>query len=184
MNTRMCTLLVLLTLLATLTACAPSQQAISEAIQATMSVWTPIPTYTAQPTYTSLPTVVVEVTRVKLITPTNTQTPQFTPTITTTPTRTGTPTRTPNASQTAQAVALERLRRSRGDGFYLINVDIAPGVWRSSGLGDQCYWSVTTATGKIIDNHYGMAGGTAYIPPAAFQVEFNGCGLWEFISPP
>jgi hypothetical protein len=42
----------------------------------------------------------------------------------------------------------------------------------------------TAANGDIIDNHFGMAGGTAYISPTAFQVEFNDCGTWVFLSPP
>jgi len=103
-----------------------------------------------------------------------------TPTITPTPTNTGTPTATPNTTQTAQA----KLREDKEDGFYLVNVDIAPGVWRSTGSGDNCYWATTAKTGDIIDNHFGLAGGTAFISPNTFQVEFNGCGTWVFVSAP
>jgi hypothetical protein len=126
----------------------------------------------------------VEVTRVsiQLINPRFTPTPKNTPTITPTPSNTPLPTATPNVAQTATAQAWEQLTRNKGDGFYLVNVDIAPGLWRSLGNGDSCYWATTTRTGDIIDNHFGMAGGTAYIGSYAFQVEFDGCGPWEYLG--
>ena len=85
-------------------------------------------------------------------------------------------------AQTATAEAWARLIEPKGDGFYLINIDIAPGIWRSTGTGDSCYWAVTDRTGDIIDNHFGMAGGTAYIPATGFQVEFDDCGIWEYLG--
>jgi len=123
----------------------------------------------------------------QIVTQTFTATPQYTPTITFTSTITNTPlppTATPNREQTSTAQALQELRSDKEDGFYLVNVDIAPGIWRSDGTVDSCYWGVTKPNGDIIDNHFGQAGGTAYIPPNAFQVEFNGCGTWVFISTP
>ncbi len=181
---------------ALLTACAPSDSSIQAAIAQTQAAWTPVPTQTSLPTYTPFPThtpfptytppptIAVEVTRIVMVTATPTPTPLHTPTNTPTPTKTGTPTKTPNATQTAEAKLTAKLRADKGDGFYLVNVDVAPGVWRSQGTGDKCYWATTTKTGKIIDNHYGMAGGTAFISASAFQVEFNGCGKWVFVSPP
>jgi hypothetical protein len=167
-----------------LTSCAPSASQIQDAIKQTQAVWTPVPSQTAFPTYTPPPTIAIEVTRIVIVTTTYTPTPLYTPTITSTPTNTSTPTVTPNASQTAQAKLTAQLRADKGDGFYLVNVDIAPGVWRSTGSGDGCYWATTTKTGDIIDNHFGMSGGTAFISPNAFQVEFNGCGTWIFVSAP
>jgi hypothetical protein len=70
------------------------------------------------------------------------------------------------------------------DGFYLVNIDIAPGVWRSQGTGDNCYWEITTKTGDVTSNHFGMAGGTAYISPMAFQISFERCGTWIYLGPP
>lgn len=68
-------------------------------------------------------------------------------------------------------------------GIYLVNVDIAPGIWRNNGTSDECYWEITTETGEIIDNHMGMSGGTANIPATAFQVTFEKeCGTWSFIK--
>lgn len=110
---------------------------------------------------------------VREITQTLTPTPLYTPTITPTPTNTIPPTKTPDP-----------LKAPKGAGFYLVGVDIAPGVWRSDGTGDSCYWAVTSTTGDILDNHFGMAGGTAYISPSGFQVEFTDCGTWTFLQEP
>lgn len=158
-----------------LSACAPSAEAVQQSIRETQSAWTPVatqtdyPTYTPAPTYTAPPTVFVT----KIVTQTFTPSPVFTATITNTPVPTNTRTATPNP-----------LKLPRGNGFYLVNVDIAPGVWRSDGTNDSCYWSITEADGDIIDNHFGQSGGTAYIPVNAFQVEFSDCGNWTFISAP
>jgi hypothetical protein len=72
---------------------------------------------------------------------------------------------------------------SRGDGFYLVNLEIAPGLWRSQGTQDDCYWEIDTRTGDIINNHFGMAGGTMYIPESAFQVRLEDCGTWVYLGP-
>lgn len=117
--------------------------------------------------------IVKEITQTSTATPKYTATPKNTPTITLTPTNTFTPTPT-----------IDPLKKAKGNGFYLIGVDIAPGVWRSQGSGDKCYWAVTRSNGDIMDNHFGMAGGTAYLPTNGFQVEFNDCGTWVFISNP
>ena len=68
-------------------------------------------------------------------------------------------------------------------GLYLVGSEIAAGNWRSSGNSDDCYWSITDNKGEIIDNHFGMAGGTMYIPSNAFQVELDKeCGTWEYLG--
>lgn len=107
----------------------------------------------------------------KMITPTYTPTPKYTPTITPTPTITLTPTPTKDPRVLPKS-----------DGFYLVGTEIMPGVWRSTGSGDHCYWSVTSANGDIIDNHFGMSGGTAWIAEYGFQIEFSDCGTWEYIG--
>ena len=91
------------------------------------------------------------------------------------------PTSTPTPVFTATPT-IEPLYAPRYDGFYLVGVDIAPGLWRSSGESDHCYWSLTTKTGDIINNHFGMAGGTVYIPETAFQVEFRDCDEWTYLG--
>lgn len=117
----------------------------------------------------------VEVTRMYQIqvpvTVTATETPKYTPTITLIPTQTQIPTAT-----------LSPLEKSRGSGFYLVGVDIAPGVWRSTPGIDNCYWKVSTKTGGIIKNHFGMSGGTCYISASAYMVEFDDCGMWEYLG--
>ena len=142
-----------------LTACAPSAQSVQTAIAQTQTAWTKVPTQTARPTYTPPPTVYV--TKVVIVTATFTATPEFTPSAT-----------------------LDPLFQPKGDGFYLVGVDIAPGVWRSTGTGTKCYWEVTEKNGDIVDNNFGMSGGTAYIPPTAFQVQFEKCGDWVYMGPP
>jgi hypothetical protein len=43
--------------------------------------------------------------------------------------------------------------------------------------GEGCYWSITARNGDILENHFGQAGGTMYVPPTAFQVELDpACG--------
>lgn len=110
-----------------------------------------------------------------------TNTPQ--PTNTATPELSATPSNTPAPTDTP-APTVDPLFDAKISGFYLVNVDIAPGVWKSNGSGDSCYWSVTTANGDILANHFGMAGGTAYVSPEAFQVQFQDCGTWVFIQGP
>jgi hypothetical protein len=75
------------------------------------------------------------------------------------------------------------LTKTRRDGFYLVNIEIAPGLWHSQGTADKCYWSITTRTDDIINNFYGMAGGTMNIPATAFQVSLEDCGDWVYLGP-
>jgi hypothetical protein len=122
------------------------------------------------------------------MTPSNTLTPipsqTQTPSITLTNTNTPIPISNPNMTKTSKKEIEIRLKSDKSDGFYLVNIDIAPGVWRSNGSGDDCYWATTTKTGDIISNNFGMAGGTAYISETAYQVEFDGCGIWTYLSGP
>jgi len=130
--------------------------------------YTPVATYTPLPTYTKVPTYTPEI---RIVTATFTPTPLFTPT------ETATPTTTPTFTATT-----DPLKQPRRDGIFLVGIEIAPGVWDSDGTGDSCYWEVSTATGNIISNHFGLAGGTVYIPSSAFQVMFDDCGMWKWIS--
>jgi hypothetical protein len=107
---------------------------------------TPYATNTAFPTLTPLPTYTPEIV---IVTATFTETPKYTATITMTPTKTPPPTQTKDPTKT-----------NKTPGFYLVGEEISPGVWRSLGTSDSCYWSITTRTGDIINNHFGMAGGT------------------------
>ena len=182
-------IILIASILTLIAACGPSTNAIQTAISQTQTLWTPIhtqtkyPTLTFYPTYTLQPTIVITKIITEIVTITETSTPLYTPTMTGTPTNTSTPTVTPNINATNTAQALLVLRSKKNNGFYLVNIDIAPGVWRSTGTGDSCYWEITTTTGDIISNHFGMSSGTMYIPITSFQVMLENCGIWEFISP-
>lgn len=157
-------------------ACSPKPDQVARLVEQTLSA---VPTQTAYPTYTTLPT----------YTPANTQTPDIrvtqqivtasnTPTPLLSPTPSSTPTDTPTVTPTT-----DLLKKSRGNGFYLVGEEIAPGIWDSDGSGTSCYWEVTNAYGDIINNHFGLAGGTAYVPTSAFQVLFEDCGNWTWLQP-
>ena len=176
-------LFLILIVLFLIASCTPKPEQIQPYLEQTLSQWptqtayptqtanptnTPYPTYTALPTYTKMPTTTPVI---KIVTATSTSTPVYTPTETLPPT--ATPTITPTA---------DLLKQPKGDGFYIVGVEIAPGVWDSNGTGDSCYWEVSTATGDIINNHFGLAGGTAYVPATAFQVRFSDCGTWTWLQ--
>lgn len=74
------------------------------------------------------------------------------------------------------------LRTPKGDGFYTVGFEIAPGRWESTGTGDGCYWARLTVNQDIIDNHFGIAGGTVTIRPSDYEIRFDGCGTWEFVG--
>jgi hypothetical protein len=165
-----------------LSACGPSKAELVKIVdqtQAAIPSQTPYPTYTPQTTFTPYPTYTVPPTytpdiRIQIVTATFTNTPEFTPTITLTPTITPIPTNT-----------LSPIEAPKMNGIYLVNVDMAPGLWRSEkGVSDdRCYWELTTKTGDIINNFYGASGGTMFIPESAFQVELkDGCGMWTYMG--
>lgn len=172
-------LILSITILMLISGCSPSDSVIQTAIAKTPSA-TPYPTFTNYPTntpystYTPFPTYTIVATYTavfKVVTATFTSTPKFTPTETLTPTITNTPVPTKDP-----------MTKDKKDGFYLVGVDIAPGVWRSTGSGDSCYWAITTKTDNIINNHFGMAGGTMYVMPSGYQVELDDCGTWTYLG--
>jgi hypothetical protein len=183
---------VILSIACLVASCGPSPAQIELAVLKTQSAlptqtayptltayptFTDYPTLTPYPTYTPLPTIPVVVETV-IVTETFTPTPLMTATITPTPTITLIPSRTTIPSRN-----LSPLQMLHHPGIYLINVDIASGVWRSLGKSDSCYWKVSTKTGGIIANHFGMAGGTMYLAPTAFQAEMSAeCGDWEYLG--
>jgi hypothetical protein len=179
-------IIILLLLAIILSACAPSPQAIQQALlstQAVLPTMTAYPTYTPNPTYTPYPTFTAQATYtpaptytpvIIIVTPTLSPTPLYTSTITPTPSNTPVPTNTPNA-----------LQADKGPGNYLVNVDIAPGVWRNDGNSKGCYWQRSDKTGDIIANDFGMGGGTMYIAPTDFSVEMDAeCGNWTYLQGP
>ncbi len=74
------------------------------------------------------------------------------------------------------------LQQPKGDGLHLVGFEIAHGKWHSTGTGDSCYWARYDRDQSIIDNHYGLSGGTVNIQPTDFEVIFEDCGTWEYIE--
>lgn len=167
-----------------LVACSPSPEQIAGPMFATMTAYpsaTFYPTLTSYPTFTPYPTLTSYPTQTpySTYTPPPTQTPQI---IVVTATSSPTPVASPTITSTPTATP-DPLEADKEAGFYLVGTEIAPGVWRSNGAGDNCYWAVTTKTGDIIDNHFGKAGGTMYVPPNGFQVELkDNCGTWSYMG--
>ena len=183
-----------------LAACAPSESDIQTAIAqtaVTIPTETPYPSLTPYatntaypsltpwPTYTDAPPTII----IKVVTATHSPTPKFTATITLTPTNTATPTKTPtetpspNLTQTQEAEDFAKLITNKYSGFFLVNVDIAPGSWRSTAGQESCYWARLSKTGDILDNHYGNSGGTVFIRASDYEVNFDGCGEWNYLGP-
>ena len=179
-------LLVAIVLISALVSCigpaTPQPTPIVQTVVVTQIVYaptaTPYPTLTPWPTYTPAPPVVVtQLIFYTAIPPLSTSTPYWP-----TPVKTAIAAATPNVAKTATAEAFAILTTPRDDGFYLVGIDIAPGVWRSQGTGTSCYWQRSTKTGGIIDNHYGQSGGTIYIAASDFQIQFKGCGTWIYMG--
>ena len=99
-----------------------------------------------------------------------------------TPTDTPPPTTTPNLAQTATVEAYGALAAPKGDGFYLVGVDILPGKWHSTGTNDGCYWARYDANQELLGNHFGIAGGTVNVRPTDYEIEFDDCGVWEYVE--
>lgn len=145
--------------------------------------FTKTPSQTLSPTFTLTPSMTASsiysmtpsgtATRTLTMTPTQTASPTFTTTFTNTPTLTWTPTITPNP-----------LNLPRGDGYYLIYIEIAPGIWRNDSTDQHCYWETTSRTGTIINSYFGPGGGTADISPGSYAFQSRRCGTWTFLKNP
>lgn len=71
----------------------------------------------------------------------------------------------------------------KGDGFYTVGLEIAPGRWESTGTGDSCYWARLDGNQNLLDNHFGNAGGSITVRPTDYEIEFNECGTWQYAGP-
>ncbi len=67
--------------------------------------------------------------------------------------------------------------------MYLVNQDIAPGTYRSTGKGANCYWERSGENENILDNHFGLTGVVVTIQPTDYQFESKRCGPWVSIDP-
>lgn len=136
-------------------------------------------------------TTVVEVTRLVeltrivelVVTETSTPTLENAPTTNTpTPTPSPAPTETPDLPQVTTVETTESLTSPKGSGIFTVGVDILPGKWHSTGLGTDCYWARLDANQELLDNHFGLAGGTVNIKETDYEVEFENCGTWEYVD--
>lgn len=79
-----------------------------------------------------------------------------------------------------------QLTKDRGDGFFTVGDEIAPGTWRSTGGGDSCYWErLSGLSGEfedIIANHFGTAGVTVTIATSDKAFKAEGCGTWKYLG--
>jgi hypothetical protein len=80
------------------------------------------------------------------------------------------------------ALPIEQQAAPKKDGFYLVGVDIAPGLWRSTGTGAGCYWARQTMTQDLLDNDFGYAGGAVLIRPDDFEFYTHDCGAWTMLD--
>lgn len=135
----------------------------------TYTVLPPLATLTPYPTYTQIPT---QTPFIVIVTATSSPTPLSTATFTMTPTKTQIPLPTSNP-----------LLWEKGAGNYLVNVDIAPGIWRNNGTSDNCHWKRSTRNGDTIENYLGKGGGTINIAASDYRVELDWtCGIWIFVG--
>jgi hypothetical protein len=71
------------------------------------------------------------------------------------------------------------LKAPKGRGSYLVGVDIAPGIWRSSGTENVCYLKLNTLAGETEDMVGDPPGSTFSIPAGNWIVVISGCE-WAF----
>ncbi len=77
----------------------------------------------------------------------------------------------------------ESIRKSdKPDGFYLVDTEIEPGVWKTEEGKSKCYWKITDNKGNIISNYLGAGGGTIFIDENAYQIEILNCGITTYIE--
>lgn len=72
-------------------------------------------------------------------------------------------------------------KTSFSDGSYRVGVDIAPGTYRSSGTGSDCYWkrlSNFTGQNDILANYLSNSPTTVTILASDAGFETHRCGTW------
>lgn len=78
----------------------------------------------------------------------------------------------------------DELVAPKRDGVYLVGVEIAAGEWRSLGIGGEvCWWVRRKYDGIIFDSYYGPPGVSMRVEPFDYEVEMEGCGVWEYVGP-
>jgi hypothetical protein len=93
----------------------------------------------------------------------------------------------PTPCQTTPTAALvdDAMNAPKGAGSYLVGVDIAAGIWRSSGTDSTCYLKLNTLAGETEDMQGDPPGGTFRIPEGDWVVvlpSVSSC-TWTFLKP-
>lgn len=70
----------------------------------------------------------------------------------------------------------------KGDGFYRVGAEIAPGKWHSTGNSDNCFYDISPSRSNRNDVHYGVAGGVVTIDKDDSFAELKRCGQWKYIE--
>ena len=178
---------VVVTVVHTAIAEMPITVEVTKQIEVTRIVELPVTvTFTATPLNSPTPSNTPTETPIPTDTPIPTNTPVPTdtpiPTATATPTDTPVPTPTPDMAATQTVEAYGALAEPKENGFFTVGTEILPGKWRSTGSGDDCYWARLDAQQDLLDNHYGIAGGTVNVQPTDYEVQFEDCGTWIYVE--
>jgi hypothetical protein len=77
------------------------------------------------------------------------------------------------------------LQLPKEDGVFRVNIDIAPGRWKSMSDATEtqsCYWARISTDGSIIQNYFGYGGTSLYIYKSDFAVEFKDCSVMVYLN--
>ncbi len=77
---------------------------------------------------------------------------------------------------------IEQQVAPKGDGHYIVGVDMAPGLWLNDGKSSKCYWERANSTQDINDNYRGFGGGVVMLRPTDFEFYTSGCGTWKMLD--
>jgi hypothetical protein len=139
---------------------------------------TPTPiVVTSQVTQLVTQLVTVEITREIIVTSTYSG-----PTLTFTPTLTPAPSATPEPT-------LDQTKADKKDGSYMVETEIAAGIWRSSGgePDEKCALTIRSFSGDTKDITYDLPGATIRIPLGEYIVYIGGGSgnacTWFYLQP-
>lgn len=74
------------------------------------------------------------------------------------------------------------MQEPKGDGYYLIGVEIASGVWETANGSDSCYWALLDNNQETLKNHFGPSGGTINLAGNYYELEIKNCGTLSPVS--
>jgi hypothetical protein len=104
------------------------------------------------------------------------------------PTETPSPTATRTSSPTPKPT-VDQTKSDKGDGSYMVGIEIAPGVWRSSGgnPSEECWIQIKSFSGDLAGIAGDLPGGTIRIPGGQYIVYIGGGSgnkcTWSFLMP-